>query len=288
VSTLCVVCSVALPTSTSLSPLYGCFACVGLVLGLLAELELMTVDLAVADHRRPAADTFGPRRPFYGPRVELDLAVVSALDPRTTPGEDDHVRSVLGTLHGINNALREERHEPRPPVPLLTRELAYLRSRITWCATRPDFGEVVADIRDLHRHVRLLTRRDRPQSVGRCPAIGGRDRDRPCGTRLEVWPDDPEIRCPTCGGRWARAAYLELAQQVLGGKGAVRTLLDRGQLAGLTGRSENTIRKHCTPARYRPVDGAALYDARDATAQLAAVRARTHRDTPSEVVDRNR
>lgn len=287
-SALCVVCAAALPTtSTTLSPLYGCFACVGLVLGLLAELETMTVALAAADHRRPAADTFGPRRPFYGPRIELDLAVVSALDPRTTPDEDDHVRSVLGTLHGINNALREQRGEPRPPVPLLVRELAYLRSRITWCSTRPDFADVVDDVRDLHRHVRLLTRHDRPQSVGRCPNII--DRDRPCGTRLEVWPDDPEIRCTTCGARWARTAYLDLARQVLDGKGyAVRTLLDRVQLATVTGSSQSAIRKHCTPVEYRSTDGAALYDARDATARLAGVRTRTRRDTPSTVVDSGR
>lgn len=284
-SALCVVCAAALPTSTTLSPLYGCFACVGLVLGLLAELELMTVALATGDHRRRAADTFGPRRPFYGPRIELDLAVVSALDPRTTPGEEDHVRSVLGTLHGINAALREQRGEPRPPVPLLTRELAYLRSRITWCATRPDFADVVDDVRDLHRHVRLLSRHDRPQSVGRCPNLVGHDR--PCGARLEVWPDDPDIRCGTCGARWARAEYLELAQQVLDGRGAVRALLDRTQLAELTGRSEHTIRTHCTPARYDD-RGAALYDARDATARLAGVRTRTRRDTPGTVVDSGR
>lgn len=282
-ASLCVVCSQPIQTSPGTLAQRGCFACVNSTLALLAEIELMAPMLDTTPHRSTDSDA-GPRRPFYGPRIPIDLDVMATLDMRSVPGEDN-VRSMLGTLNGIANAIREQRGEPRPPAVILCRELGYLRGRMSWCATRDDFADVVADIRDLHRHVRIVARGDRPQSVGRCPAIIGRVRR--CATRLEVFAYDDEIRCPNpkCGAHWDRVDYLELAEEV--GKIIERTLIDRRALAALTGRSERVIRQHVTPVRYAQ-DGAALYDATAAVRQLAVVAVRARRDTPSAVVDTGR
>lgn len=277
---LCVVCSQPLPVSNAAVPSRGCFACVNAVLALLTEIETMAATLDSTPH--PGADTGGPRRPFYGPRVPIDLTVAATLDIRTVPTDDDPVRSLLGTLHGINKAIREQRGERAPAVVLLNREIAYLRSRITWCATRDDFADTAADIRDLHRHVRMVARSDRPQPVGRCPAIV--DRTRRCGGHLEVWPDDDEIRCPKCPARWHRGDYLELAERV--GKVTTRAEMTRPQLAAYTGRSERVIREHVRPVRYE-TGGIAVYDAVDAVHRLAGIHTRRRRDTRSTVVDTN-
>lgn len=281
-ASLCVVCSQQIQ-STPGTITRGCFACVNATLALLSEIEIMATMLDTTPHRR-TDNSGGPRRPFYGPRIPIDLGALATLDVRTVPSGEDNVRSLLGTIHGIADSIREQRGEPRTTSVLLCRELGYLRSRLAWCATREDFADVVADIRDLHRHVRLTVRTDRPQPVGRCPTII--DRIRRCGVPLEVWADDDEIRCPRCRSHWDRADYLELAQAVgrLDQAQAERKLIDRRALMALTGRSERVIRQHLTAVRYAE-DGAALYDAVEAVRQLARITVRSRRDTPSAVVD---
>jgi DNA-directed RNA polymerase subunit RPC12/RpoP len=275
-SSQCVVCTAALPPSDSATPPRACFRCVGRVLGMLAEIEDMAATLDTSPHG--SRDT-GPRRPFYGPRIPIDLTVAAVLDFRTTPSADDHVRSLLGVLYGINAHVREQLGERPPVLVVLSGELRYLRSRITWCATREHFLDLFGDLVDLHRQLRMIARDDRPQPVGRCPAII--DRVRPCGARLEVWPDDPDIRCRVCGAHWDRIDYLELAGQVTAAKGPA--LLDRQALAHYSGRTVNTIRKHCRPAKYTAA-GVALYDVAAAMDKLSAVATR-QRDTPPAVVD---
>lgn len=286
-SSLCVICSTALPATTAACPSLACFACVNATLGLLSEIELIapTLDdvLDAADVGRGGGANLGVRRPAYGPREPIDLALLAALDYRTVPTEDDPVRSVLGSLTGINNVIRDHRGERHPVVPLLNRELAYLRAHLTWCATRTDFPEVVADIRDLRHNARLLTRRDRPHHVGRCPRIltGGRR----CAARLDAWPDDDAITCPACRATWDPTEYADLRDRLAELQTTTdrraRRLVDRATLSRATGRSENTIRKHLEPACFRDADGAAMYDATIAVRLLATIHTRTRTNTPT-------
>jgi hypothetical protein len=263
-SSSCVVCRSPIPAGATPGQ-RGCFDCVNRALRMLSDLELWTPTLDATPYARVE---FGqPFRPFYGPRVIIDLDVVAATDYRTVPTEDDHVRSIVGSLAGINNAIRLQRGEPERVTHTLTGELAYLRTRMSWCATRDDFASVFADIAELRRQVEVLVRHEPPFPVGRCPRVTA---GRRCNNRLEAWADDPAISCTRCGGFWPRARYMELANDAA-------CLLDRKALAVLTGRSPNTIRSHCTPAGYGD-GGEALYDPRAATAVLAGV---PHRARPT-------
>ncbi len=259
---LCVVCSGAITGGTPGQR--GCFECINRALRMLADLELWVPTLDATPYAQPE---FGqPRRPSYGPRIIIDLDVVATTDYRTVPTEDDHVRSVVGSLAGINGAIREALGEPERVTHTLTGELAYLRRHLSWCAGRHDFGTLYTDLAELRRQVEVLIRHERPYSVGRCPrtTAGGKV----CNAALEAWPDDPGISCTRCGGSWPRAKYLELANSA---KAAVTAcLLDRRALALLTGRSPNTIRRHCVVVSYSD-GGEALYDADGARAVLAAV-----------------
>ncbi len=262
-TSLCVVCSAAIPSAAAPGQ-RGCFECVNRALRMLSDLELWTPTLDVSLYARVE---FGqPHRPSYGPRVIIDLDIVSALDYRTVPSEDDHVRSIVGSLSGISNAIRLQRGEPERVTHTLTGEIAYLRRRMSWCAGRDDFASTYADLAELRRQVEVLIRHEPPHPVGRCPRIqaGGRR----CNNRLEAWPDDPAISCTRCGGTWPRARYTELV--------STACLLDRQALAVLTGRSPNTIRRHCAVAGYSDT-GEALYEARAATVVLAEVPQRATR-----------
>lgn len=262
---LCVVCCTAIPAD-SVPGQRGCFQCVNRALRMLSDLELWTPTLDATPY--PRAD-YGPRRPSYGPRVIIDLDVVAATDYRTVPTEDDHVRSIVGSLAGIVNAIRVDRGEPERVTHTLTGELAYLRARLTWCAGRADFVNVFLDLADLHRQVEVLVRHERPYIVGRCPRPTAGPRR--CGAVLEAWPDAPQISCVRCGGCWSRGQYLDLAQaSATPGTDRVACLLDRQALAALTGRSPNTIRRHCVPQGYNRA-GEALYDPHAATLALAGV-----------------
>lgn len=273
--THCVICSNPLPATTAACPSSACFGCINSVLGLLQEIELMAPDIDL-EPATGGGDGLGISRPRHGSRPPVDLARLAALDYRTVPTEDDPIRSVLGSLTGINNAIRDHHGERHPVVPLLMRELAYLRRHLTWCAGRDDFAEVVADIRDIHRQVRLLARQERPQRVGRCPAV--LDRTRRCRAPLEMWPGDTTITCPACRSTWSLAEYLELADTVAKVDRAAATrkqrLIDRAALARATGRSEHTIRKHLEPVCYSDT-GAAMYDPTLAVRLLATIHTRT-------------
>lgn len=282
-STLCVVCSAAISPSTTLRQ-RGCFSCVNRALAMLADLELWIPTLDATPHNRP--DPGSPSRPFYGPRVIIDLDVVAALDRRTVPSDDDHVRSVVGSLAGINNAIRCERGEPERVTYNLTGELAYLRTRLAWCAGRDDFANVYADLRELHRQVEVLTRGELPFRIGRCPSVLS---GRRCGFPLDAWPDDPAISCTRCGGTWTRQQYLELVDALAAADPATVAarpgcLLTSAALVALTGRPPITIRRHCTVVRYND-SGEALYDARAAVDTLAGVQQRQRPTRRTAVVD---
>lgn len=278
----CVVCAAAMPQTTAAAPAYGCFKCVNDVLGMLADLELWipTLDATSDDTGGSGYDTdFGPRRPHYGSRIPagLDLDVIAAQSYDTVPTEDAPMRSVLGSLAGLADSIREQRFEPIPPAHrhTMTGELRYLRGAITWCATREDFDDVVRDVRELHRDVRMLARRERPRRVGKCPAMPA---GRRCGAVLELWPADDVLKCPRCRSTWDHADLLALADTLAELDHATPPvrLVTRADIARHFGVSEVTVRRRCLPAGYG-IGGVALYDLRRAAEQLRGVTARSTR-----------
>lgn len=158
---------------------YACEQCTERVRRQLREIETHT-QIMTATRSPGRSGSPGERRsPGFESRSPARDDVLVALDYRSSPtasGPDDQdnpVRSVLGTLHGITRWLREMQgvDEPRTP-PTVTSEIVWLLPQIEWCAAQQWVDELAADVAELHRQTRRLAADAPPKAVGRCLMTG--------------------------------------------------------------------------------------------------------------------
>lgn len=185
---------------------YACDTCVDRIRRHLREIEHYTT--IIRHTKQPGRGNAGTRRaPGYSSRSPADDTKITADDYRsrsTGDGVDDRddVMSIVGTVHGIALALREERGESAPRRGVdLAREVGWLLGQVDWCATQPWVGDVADNIAELHGQTRRLAGDGPPSAVGPCIRRG-------CdGTVYPALIDDPHNprygrvdggRCRTC------------------------------------------------------------------------------------------
>jgi len=188
-------------------PAYACDTCVVRILRHLREIEIYTSIIRTT--KQPGRGNDGTRRaPGYGSRSPANDTKLAADDYRTRstgdgPDDQDDVMSIVGTIHGINLALRDELGilDTTRGVDL-GREFGWLRAHIAWCAEHPWVADLADNIAELHAQTRRLAGDGPPPPVGQCL------RD---GCDGDVYPaliDDPQHprtgridggRCNTCG-----------------------------------------------------------------------------------------
>src|SRR5206468_5123708 len=105
--------------------------------------------------------------------------VIVALDVRTRSygdgpdDEDTRLRSVLGTLHALAKAIREDYGRPTPPEPpTITGEVRFLVDWLDHRAGMDGFDEFATEVRELHALVRGLSPLADPtrsRKLGPCP-----------------------------------------------------------------------------------------------------------------------
>jgi hypothetical protein len=179
----------------------GCDDCRNRLTQLLRELELYTTELLPL-MLQPARGQTGRMSPGYGSRSPGRDDVLTALDPRSRPGDVDEdgepimrrpddtgswPRSLTSSTLGIGKWIAEERDELPPAT--FGGALDYIRKLLWWCAGRGDFAELFSDVAELHRQARELSG-DRPQeALGTCLTVtcegrvrwGGPGRPAQCG-----------------------------------------------------------------------------------------------------------
>lgn len=158
--------------------------------------------------------------PGYGSRLPARADVLVALDPRSRPtatGEDDEVSptwSILGTLHGLAQQLRQEQDVTSPrSQPTVTREVGYLLGAVDWAAHRPSVAAPFADIATVHTQCRRLAGDQPPRSIGRCPTLLPTGE---CWTPLYMPTTGDSVVChnPACGREWTRPHWERLARLI--------------------------------------------------------------------------
>ncbi|MFI6302155.1 hypothetical protein ACIBCH_09810 [Amycolatopsis thailandensis] len=189
------------------SPRHGCDDCRNRLITLLRELEHYTVELLPL-MLQPARGQTGRMSPGYGSRSPGSDDVLSALDPRSRPGDVDEdgeailrrpddmaswQRSLPSSTIGIAGWIAEERGELAPKS--FGGSLDYIRGHLWWCAGREDFAELYGDVAELHSQARSLSN-DRPQDpLADCMDVtcdgkvfeGGYKKPARCGTCRRVY-----------------------------------------------------------------------------------------------------
>ncbi|ANN16227.1 hypothetical protein SD37_11625 [Amycolatopsis orientalis] len=159
---------------------YGCSDCRNRVGQMLRDLELYTTEFLPL-MTQPARGQTGRMSPGYGSRSPARDDVLTALDPRSRPGDVDEdgeailrspddagswPRSLTSSAVTIAKWIAEERDELRPRS--FGGALDYIRNLLWWLAGRSDFDELFDDVAELHRQARELSG-DRPQKpLGEC------------------------------------------------------------------------------------------------------------------------
>lgn len=157
---------------------HACDSCVSSMRTWLGELEDYAAILTAVPTRSrgPGAGSVGGS---FGSRLPIDADIATFLDPRSGAGaavwrlrdprdmDDEPVRSLPGSIHGIAAWLRDEHDQVHPRRWTLVGELRFLRGRIDACAIEPWIGEVHEDLRELHHQARAFAR-DVPRPLGHC------------------------------------------------------------------------------------------------------------------------
>lgn len=163
---------------------YACDRCVNDMRRWLTELEDYAVVIAVTMAPLAAGITEGSVGRAFGSRAPADDAKATLLDYRSGAGaavyrlrdprdmDDDPVRSLPGSVHGIACWLRSERDESEPVRWTLASELRYLRTAVDWCAQQQWVDELHADLKELHGQARMLAKDTPPGPLGHCLTVG--------------------------------------------------------------------------------------------------------------------
>jgi hypothetical protein len=140
-------------------------------------------------------------------RSGAGAAVFRLRDPRDM--DDDPIRSLPGSIHGIACWIREEHDESEPARWTLVSELHYLIGKIESCVHAQWINELHDDLRELHAQAR---------------AVAGDQPDKPLGTcmnidcdgdvhRAELTRDGEKedgARCVTCKRAYFGLDYVRL------------------------------------------------------------------------------
>lgn len=166
--------------------LYECGACQLAMVRKLREIEEYTV--YVAAFTAPTRGSTGRGSPGYRSTPPVNLDKLVALDRRSRPAMTDEdgepltsrpddtgtwTRSILGTLIGLVEWIREERDEPRSLIAArtITGECGYLRGITGWARGQQWVDTLAEDITSLHRQVRALAHDRPPGPMARCMTV---------------------------------------------------------------------------------------------------------------------
>ncbi|WP_189061144.1 hypothetical protein [Longimycelium tulufanense] len=162
---------------------YACDRCVDDTRRRLRELEQYALVLTLT--AGPLRAGTSRRAPGYTSRSPARDDVVVMLDVRSAGGASVHrlhdprdadeqpYRSILGSLAGIADWIREEQQVTRPSgPPQLVREVGYLLGQLAWCAQQQWIDELADDIRELHAQARQLAGDAPPRPLGTCIVVG--------------------------------------------------------------------------------------------------------------------
>ena len=165
---------------------YECSACQLAMVRKLREIEGYAEMIAAT--LRPSVTGGGRGSPGYRSSAPVNLDKLVALDPRSRPAHvheelgpymsrpDDTAtwtRSILGTLTGLVEWIREERDEPRPltAARTITSECGYLRGISGWARSQQWVDTLATDITELHQQVRALAGDRPPGPLGHCLTV---------------------------------------------------------------------------------------------------------------------
>jgi len=188
---------------------HACTHCVTQMRQWLRDLDDYATILTATPEPAPSPTT-GSIGAAFGSRPPIDVRIATYLDPRSGAGaavwrlrdprdmDDEPIRSLPGSIHGIAQWLRSEHDESEPTHWTLASELGYLRSRVDGCAIQSWVNELYDDLRELHRQGRSFAH-DVPRPLGHCL-------NATCDDGLVFWvmrerqgkPVD-QARCVACG-----------------------------------------------------------------------------------------
>lgn len=157
---------------------HACTSCVTAMRDWLRDLEDYAAILAATPEpaRQPTTGSLGAA---FGSRPPIDIGIAVYLDYRSGGGagvwrlrdprdmDDEPIRSLPGSIHGIAAWLRDERDTRQPTTWSLVGELRYLRGQIDACAVEGWVDELYDDLRELHRLGRGFAH-DVPRALSHC------------------------------------------------------------------------------------------------------------------------
>lgn len=160
----------------------ACTHCVDTMRGWLRDLEDYAVILAATPEpaREPTTGSVGAA---FGSRPPLDVRIVTFLDPRSGGGasvwrlrdprdmDDEPIRSLPGSVHGIAAWLREERDHDQLTRWTLASEIRYLLTQVDASAVESWVDELYDDLHELHRQARSFAH-DAPRPLAHCLTDG--------------------------------------------------------------------------------------------------------------------
>ena len=162
---------------------YACHHCTEGMRRWLRELEdyaaviMSTMAPASGQPVGSVGSAFGSRPPvsvekvtFLDYRSGAGAAVWRLRDPRDM--DDEPIRSLPGSIHGLAVWLREESEVDEPAKWTLVSELHYLLGQVDSCAYSQWVSELYSDIRELHQQGRRLARDTPPGPLGHCLTVG--------------------------------------------------------------------------------------------------------------------
>lgn len=204
---------------------YACDHCVNDMRRWLRELEDYAA--VIASTMAPVASpTVGSVGSAFGSRPPLSIAKVVFLDYRSGAGaavhrlfdprdmDEEPVRSLPGSVHGLAVWLREEAEVEEPARWTLVSELHYLLSRLDGCAYSQWVSELFGDIRELHVQARRLAKDSPPGPLGHCLIATCAGTVFPATIKDSGGHDGG--RCDTCGDTYTGTRLLRLGAQEAG------------------------------------------------------------------------
>jgi hypothetical protein len=214
-------CHVCTRNDTAGATLYCCVTCNNRLLRLLREIGIYWTILPLMT--APRRGQTGRMSPGYGPRSPGNDDVISALDPRSRPGDVDEdgeailrrpddtanwVRSLGASLTGIAEGIAAERDEQVAGAPI-----DYVRATLWWCGDRAWITDIATDLTELHRQARSLAC-DRPQApLAECMVVT-------CdGQVFEGGPGQP-ARCAACNEAYDGLRLIRLRAAVAAAQAA--------------------------------------------------------------------
>lgn len=158
---------------------HACTNCVTTMRDWLRDLEDYAAILAASAAPSPTGPRTGSIGAAFGSRPPINTDIASFLDYRSGGGaavwrlrdprdmDDEPIRSLPGSIHGIAAWLRDEHDQEHPARWTLISELRYLRGQIDACAVESWVDELHDDLRELHHQARQFAH-DVPRALGHC------------------------------------------------------------------------------------------------------------------------